>query len=350
MNRSAYTKMLLAAISVIAVLLGAWGEAAAGDYGNKDFSLRFPAALTRFSTFGDVAAAGGASAASKWSTAVNPASAAWLDVGGELGLSVCPQWNRLDFDNGTELDIFVESVTVDLDEYGTFVIGAAQIDSNRAVQRDGLDFRFCGDMYQAQWGKKFTEDLALGLAFNYTDSTVRNDLMTTIPIAKGVSDSYVFRLGALHQPWENWRAGLVLDYGWSSDRTAIYAVPALGLPAGTILDHTYQILVRPGVSYDYMKDGTVYLDYQFGSFWNDTGTLNVNRFYAGVDHGFTEWLFGRVGTTLDTEGGTAWTAGIGFYPTEWFSVDAAYQAKMFPEIKQEFGWSHTITVSLSFAF
>ena len=127
MSKCVRIQSLLIAAVAIAAQLATSGVSLAGDYESEDFSLRFPAALTRFSTFADVAAAGGASAGSKWCTAVNPASTDWDAAEGKLGTSVCPQWNRLSFDNGTKIDVWVESVTVDSRTIGTFVIGAAQI-------------------------------------------------------------------------------------------------------------------------------------------------------------------------------------------------------------------------------
>lgn len=347
MNKRVCTSRVLLAVSIVVAHLALCGVSYAGDYGGKDFSLRFPAALARFATYADVAGGGGASAASKWSTSVNPAATDWLKLEGEIGVSACPQWAHLSFDTGTDINVFMESVTVDGRDAGTFIVGAAQISSNERTDATGVDFYFVGDMYLAQWGKKFNDDSAVGFAFTYTKSLIRNGLMGMIPLAKAEADSYAVRAGGLHQLTEQWRVGAVVDYGWSSDRTAMYAVPALGLPAGTIKDQTHQILLRPGVAYEYMKDGAVYVDYQLGFFWNDTGTLNVHRLYAGVDHGFTEWLFGRVGTTVDVEGGAAVTAGIGFYPAAWLSVDAAYQMDMFPEIDNEFGGAHTVQVSVA---
>jgi hypothetical protein len=116
-------------------------------------------------------------------------------------------------------------------------------------------------------------------------------------------------------------------------------------------DRTRQVLVRPGISYEYKKGSSIYVDYQFGSFWNDTGTLNVHRALAGIEHGINDWIFLRAGTTYDVRNGrAAWTGGVGFYPTSWFSLDMAYQYDMFPEIAQDFGRAQTLNISMSFTF
>lgn len=46
-------------------------SASADDFGESDFSLRFPATLTRFSVYADAAAKGGASAAGKFGSSIN---------------------------------------------------------------------------------------------------------------------------------------------------------------------------------------------------------------------------------------------------------------------------------------
>ncbi len=342
MKRTHRVSIKKSTLIVVLAVLGTAGVCLAGDY-DQDFTLRFPAAMSRFATYGDVAAVGGASAGSKWSSSVNPASLTWLDANNTVCAS--QQYSRLWFGNGTGMNAPAESVTVNTGKYGSFIVGAAQINTNRRDIGDGLDFEFTGDMDEVGWAKKISDDWAFGGAFSYTKS-VTNDRYFGTDYVKGNSDSYVIRGGALHRIVDKWLGGLVLDYGWSSDRTAIYTDPEMHLR-----DSTRQFLVRPGVSFEYMKDCTYYLDYQFGTFWNDTGTMNVHRIYTGVDHALTDWLFLRAGTAIDPGVmNCAWTCGIGFYPTKWLSLDVGYQYDMFPEIHQEFGRSHTLNASLSFSF
>jgi len=350
MKRSPKLSKGLLVVCVIAVCCVVWTAASASDYEDKDFTLRFPAALSRFATYGDVAGVGGASAGSKWSSSLNPASIAWLDIKGKLQTYVTPQYSRLCFDTGIALNVYAESVDMDMDELGTFLVAAAQINSNRNVMRSGYDYYFRLDLLQFQWAKKFTEDWAWGFAFSYAKSITRNRL-GNIPIDKGNSDSYTIRMGTLHRLTDKLLGGVVLDYGWSRDRTFYYAIPAFGMPASHVHDKTRQFIVRPGISFEYKKNSFIYFDYQFGTFWNDTGHLNVYRFFAGVEHGLTEWLYARAGTTFDIRTGScSWTTGIGLYPTSWFSLDVAYQYDMFPELSEDFGRSHLLNVSLSFTF
>ncbi len=350
MKRSLRTSKVLPAMLAAVALLGICNMATGGDYKDKDFSLRFPAAMTRFAMYGDVAGVGGASAGSKWASSINPAAIAWLDLEGPLQTCVSGQYSKVWFDNGTEFDVFTESVTIDADWWGTYLVGAAQAKSNQRDMRNGYDFDFSTDIFQVQWAKKLTETWALGFTFNYSKAIVRNNL-GSIPIAKSNSDSYLIRLGTLHGITEKLLAGLVLDYGWSRDRTNYYAIPAFNMPEEHVYDNTRQFLARPGISFEYMKDSTVYLDYEFGTFWNDTGTLNVHRIRTGVEHALLEWVYPRAGVTLDPAvGSCSWTCGVGFYPAEWLSIDVAYQFDMLPEIAEEFGRSHTFNISVSLTF
>jgi len=352
MERNRYSISVISAVLAVAALVCTCSTSLAGHYEDKDFSLRFPAALSRFSTYGDVAGYGGASAGSQWTSSANPASIAWLDIEGPLQVYAAPQWSRIWFENGTTFDVFAESLTWDADDYGTFLAAAAQVKSNRRPDKSaGFDFDVSMDIVQGQWAKKLTEEWAVGFNFGYTKCSSRGE-WGPIPLYKSNSDSYNIRVGTLHKLTEKWKGGLVVDYGWSRDRTNYYAIPAFAAPERHVYDDTRQVLVRPGVTYEYKKNSTVYFDYQFGTFWNNTGTLNVHRVYAGVEHGINDWIYARVGTCLDptVETTCAWTCGVGFYPTKWLSFDVGYQYNMFPELVEEFGRSHLLNLSLSLTF
>jgi len=83
-------KYLMRIFAYIIALAGFGNFAYADGLDNKDFSLRFPAALSRFSSYADVAATGGASAGSKWQSSVNPAATAWQSIPGSYHLLLNP--------------------------------------------------------------------------------------------------------------------------------------------------------------------------------------------------------------------------------------------------------------------
>ena len=336
----------------VCVLLGvalAAAPARAGGIKDADLSLRLPAALTRFAPYADVAAVGGASAASKWSSSVNPASVAWQPIPGTLHLSFSPQYADILFREGTELHIASEAVTLDTGCAGTLQPALAQVWSNRATTRQGLDFGIDMDFAQVQWATRISNDWAVGANFNYAKSHTQFDLLD-MPVSDSHSDAYGWRFGVLRRLTDRLLAGIVGDYGFSRDRTVVHDFLGLGVGDIGISDTTHQFAVRPGVSYEYAKDSAVYADYQFAAFRNDTGRLHVNRFFMGVDHAITKGLFVRGGAALDTCGNASWTTGIGIYPSDRISIDIAYQQNMFPELEREFGRSQTLTVSLGFTF
>lgn len=321
----------------------------AGDYDSKDFSLRLPAAISRFSSYGDVAGAGGASAASKWASSVNPASAAWLAIPTRFRISINPQYSAICFSNGSRFHVFTESLTWESKNLGTFQPAMTQLRSNKKTTRQGLEFEYDMDYFQIQWGKRLGEKWTFGANFNYAKSETRFNL-GPFDVSETDADSYGFRVGALVEPFDHLLFGLVFDYGFSLSRTTMRIPTAMGIAKLKASDTTHQYLLRPGISYEYAEDSAVYFDYQFGSFSNDTGRLNVHRFMAGVDHRIFKWLFVRGGMMADSKGNPAWTAGVGVYPTDWLTIDIAYQDKVFPELEMDFGRARAVMLSVGIQF
>ena len=323
----------------------AWGQVS----GNDPFSLRLPAALGRFSSYGDVAGVGNASAGSKWSSSVNPASAAWLAWPEGRCLSLTPQYSTIGFRDGPRLHVTSEAGNVNLGEWGRLQPAFAQVWADEGRTRQGLDFDFDLSRYQLNWGKKIRNDWAVGAGFQYSRSHGYFDL-GPMKISKSSSDAYGFTLGTLHRLCESLLGGLVVQYSFSRDRTVMYGIPLLAIPDEHLSDTTHELTVRPGLSYEYAKDSLVLLDYQFGTYFNHDGNIDVHRFFAGVDHRIFNWLFVRGGVAMDTRGHTALTCGVGIYPCDTVTLDIGYQEDMFPEVRNEFGRSRTITISLGFTF
>jgi opacity protein-like surface antigen len=338
---------LMKKIVYLSIALVGFGHFAYADgFDDKDFSLRFPAALSRFSSYADVAATGGASAGSKWQSSVNPAATGWQSIPGSYHLSLNPQYSAIMFQEGTVLHVISEAVTKDFEKFGTFQAALAQVRSNERPTQQGIKFSYEMDYMQVQWGKRFTDDFALGGNFNYSSSEVTNKI-DTARLADSSSDSYGFRIGTLYRVTEKLLGGLVVDYSQSPSKTTYYDIFGLGTGDVLIKDTTKQLTLRAGPSYEYRKDSTVSLDYQYNSFENDTGKLEVHRMFAGIDHRIVDALFVRGGFALDNNGNTAWTCGLGIYPLKELSIDVGYQYNMFPEIQSEFGRSHLLTISIS---
>jgi len=338
-------------VSSALLLAGLAAPVLAKGFEDESLSLRLPAALSRFATYGDVAGLGGASAGSKWASSINPASVAWEPIAGDLRLAFSPQYSNLAFENGSRLDVFAEAFTWDLGEFGVIQPSLAQVRSNAATTRQGLDFRMDMDFAQIQWAKRFGDDWALGANVNFTKSETRYDLgPLDIDVSESDGETYGFRLGTLHRPAPRLLAGLVFDYAFSPGRTTLFDFMGTGVGDVRVKDTMHQYLLRPGVSYEYAKDSAVYADYQYGAFRDGSGHLEVHRFYTGVDHRVYDGLFLRGGVAMDVRGNTAWAVGLGIYPTERLSIDVGYQQDMFPELEPEFGRSKTLTISVGITF
>jgi hypothetical protein len=339
-------RLMLGIIAFLIAWISLGSNARAGGFGNKDFSLRFPAAFSRFSSYADVAASGGACAGSKWQSSVNPAATDWQNIQGRYQLGLNPQYSAIIFQEGTVLHVISESATKDFQQFGTFQLALAQLRSNDDDTRQGIRFSSDMDYVQVQWGKRFSNDLALGGNFNYSSTEVTNDIVA-LTLADASSDTYDFRVGTLFPMAENLLGGLVLDYGWSPSTTDIYDIFNSGIGDLRVKDRTKQFILRTGPSYEFKKDSILSLDYQYGSFKNDTGVMEVHRILAGIDYGIMEALFVRGGFTADNQGNASWTCGLGIYPLKELGIDMGYQYDMFPELQPEFGRSHLLTLSIS---
>lgn len=322
--------------------------ARAGDYDEDLFGLRFSASLTRFSPYADVAAVGGASAGSKWFSALNPASAAWNSKVSDWEVSLSPQYSMLCFSEGQKLHVSTQSATVDLGQWGTLIPSFAHAHSNVRETKQGLDFEYDTYQVQVQYGVNVDEETAIGGAFAFSDASIQFD-WNRMQVSDSHSESYMFRLGGLHRPADGWLVGAIVEYGFVRGRTIEYDLTGF-LPDVKTKDTSHQMLLRPGVSYEYLPDSSLFLDYELATFWDHTGHLVINRFHAGVDHQLVNCVFVRAGTTVDMRGKWTWTTGFGVYPTDWLSIDAAYQCNALPEIEREFGRSQQVTVSVSISW
>jgi hypothetical protein len=153
----------------------------------------------------------------------------------------------------------------------------------------------------------------------------------------------------LHRPLDVLRVGLTLDYGYVPGWTDRFDPLEPGTAAVRAKDITQRVLVRPGLAWQYAPHGTFYADYQAGVFWNDTGTLWVHRFPIGLEYWLVpRGLVARMGTTVDTRGSAALTAGMAVGKRALVSL--AYQYGMFPELRPEFGPAQTFALSAAIAF
>ena len=320
----------------------------ADDFSGEDFSLRLPAALSRFSSYADVAGKGGASAAGKFGSSENPAAIAWsFPAAYDYGVSA--QYSNVSFDSGTRLDFFTEVATLDAQALGTFRFAFAQVRSNDHVLGNGpLTFTYDLNLGRLDWGKRFGP-VALGAGFSYAQSatTFRTAQLVFADAERKTSAGW---LGALWQPAPRWLAGVFGNFGYAPTRTDFTTPTPFGLVQSESNGITRQLLVRPGLSYEWREHALLQFDYEYARFWNDTGSLEVHRFRLGGDLPLARFFFVRAGAIVDTRGNFGWTAGCGFYPRKGVTFDFAYQDDVFPEIQREFSHARTLNASVSVQF
>lgn len=335
-------------LATFGTLLAITPLALANEFSGEDFSLRFPAAMSSYSPYADVAAKGGSSAASKFGSSVNPAAVAWVfPAAYDYGLSV--QYSNLAFAERTHLHFLSEAALFDAHDFGVIRFSFGQVTSDDHTLRDSpLTFTYDLRGARADWAKRWGP-VSLGASFSYaeTDTKFRTSDIIFADVEKHTS---ITRVGALWQPAQRWLVGVVGDYGYGPSKSDFLTPTRFGLVSSNARDITRQAVVRPGIAFEWRENALIHLDYQYGRFWNDSGTLEVNRFMAGADLPLARFLFVRTGAVVDVRGDFGWTAGFGVYPRKGVTFDFAYQNDVFPELQREFGHSRTLNASVSVQF
>lgn len=343
----------------------------ADDLVDAPFSLRFPAAFSNFSFYGDVSALSNASAASKWESSPNPANKAW-GFQEEYDWRLSGQYNNIRFDNGTQLHLVTETVAIDAHDFGVLRLGLLQVTSNDELTQ-GSNVSFLGGKKYAfdlngvglSWGRHFGKSFTLGSEVGFTRGEtvftqtavnlppVVTPLFTfpglTIPEFEAVhtdTDKWSYRVGGLWSPADKWFVGLYADYARATSDTTVSLGPLSPLKFRSS-ETIQQWVVHPGIAYEFTKDAMVHADYQAGWVFDDYTTLQTSRWSAGTDIKLAQFLYLRVGGAIDSRSNTSWSTGIGFYPSKHVFIDLAYQNDAFPELNKEFGRSRTLNASVS---
>jgi len=353
--RLRFRHVLLAAALLAAAPLPA---RAGSDYSNHDFSVRFAAGFIRFT---EVSTMGGESAANRYSSAINPAAAGWLSLPGKLGIVAAPYYSHICFGEGTDIRVSGEALVWDSRQWGTFRPVLAQIRSNDETLRNGMKFGYTTDTGELTWAKRFG-NCAFGANFNFAEAeTTMSGRFSTMGLTtrvhtEGEAESYRFRFGGLWEPAEKWLIGSVFEYGFQPFRSRTVTRTAIPQPPMTLTSTMsdegtqQQFIFRPAVSYEYAPMSCVYADYQYGAFFNKYDELHAHHFTVGVDHRLLECLMGRTSVTFDAKGNVGFAVGTTLFVSEWCSIDFAYQYDMLPELRPDFGRSHTLQGTIALRF
>jgi hypothetical protein len=328
-------------------ILGAGSMVTAGELSGEDFSVRFPAALSRFANYGDVAGLGGASVASPWTSSANPAALSWTPVSGEWGTYNALQFHRIEFKSGSRFDIGAGAIVWQSPQAGTFSLGVAKAESNEAVLSTGFGFVFDTILVDLSWGLRLSELTAIGVGFRWTDASVDNRFAGTL-VARAESPGYVLRAGVLHQLRPRLLVAAMAEVGRSEDTTDLLDMT---LPVPTFIhfeDPLDQWALRAGFHWNYERESALYSELTYASFENGLDSLAVFRASTGVEQQLVDGVFLRAGCLYDLKWETAsWTLGLGLYPSDRLSIDFAWQHNFYPEIENEFGKAETYAVSVS---
>jgi len=322
--------------------------AVADEFAGEDFSLRLPAALSSFSAYADVAGKGGASVAGRFGSSANPAAMAW-SFPNQFHLIASAQFSSIAFENGTRLKFFSEALTFDAGQVGAFRFSFGKVTSNdREVRTFPVDLGYDLNSGRIDWAKRLGS-VSIGVSVSHSESETTFHTRQLI-FSDSDRQTTIGRLGVLWQPAPKWLIGAIGEFGHGPTRTTQRMPTLAGVFSSDARDITRQVVLRAGVSYEWMTYALLQLDYQHGTFWNDTGSLDVDRFSVGADLPLAKFLFVRAGSVGDVRGNFGWTAGVGLYPRPGLTLDFAYQNDAFPELQRELGHSRTLNASVSVQF
>jgi hypothetical protein len=314
------------------------------SFASLDFSLRFPAALAKFSPYGDVAGAGGASAGSRYGSGVNPASLDWLPPPGVKAF-VSPQLSHVRFERGASLRIATISGTVGSSAYGSF-----QPSYTRVTNKGGMSGDFLladGHVAQLQWGKKLDHGLAIGANLSRSEFNTRAGFGGLL-VADDDSASNSVRGGVLWAASPRLLAGLVVDV--AAGRSASILLDPACSCFGRFDDSSRAATARLGLTYEYAPQSAIYADYLLGRYRNDAASMLSRTAMLGAEHTVLPGLSLRAGVAYEPRGAWGRSVGIGFMPSKTMSIDFALQRDMFPELRPEFGRATLANLSMSMAF
>lgn len=317
---------------------------AESSFASIDFSLRFPAALAKFSSYADVAGFGGASAGSRYGSGVNPASSDWMPPPG-APFSISAMGSRVGFDHGAALRIATVSGSYSSSTYGTFQPSYARVTNEGSMSGDFL--LTDGKVGQLQWGKKLGDSVAIGANVNRSQFKTKAGFDGQLA-ADGDSVSNGVRGGVLWAASRTLLAGLVVDY--SSGRSASLLLDPTCPCFDRFTDSSRAATARLGLTYEYAPQSSLYADYLVGRYRNDSMSMVSRTAMAGVEHLVLPWLYLRAGAAYELRGAWGKTLGIGITPSKTVSIDFALQRDMFPELHPEFGRATLANLSISLAF
>ena len=204
-----------------------------------------------------------------------------------------------------------------------------------------------GDYAQIQWGRKFNETFSAGTNLNYSRfNSVAG--ASNVTFAKNTSYTGGVRAGILASASTQLITGLVIDYTSGRSNGFMFDQGCFCSINGSDRNHSYAI--RPGFTFEYLPQSSVYVDYVHARYTADAGKLISRSVLTGIEHRLVPGIFLRAGVAHDMRGSNGTTLGIGVNPSVTSSIDFAIQHNIFNELQPEFGTSNTVNLSANIAF
>lgn len=310
---------------------------------DEPFTLRFPGAFSHFSPFADVAAKGGASAASPFGSSSNLAGIAWSFQPQEFDYLASANYDFLTFDSGTEMHLSTQTLAFDVAEIGVFRLAMIEFESNRSPLRLApvqYEFELLGA--RLDWSRRFGDfGLGAGLGFTRAETLFSTERLRLTDSEK---DNWTGRLSVQRQ-WRNrWLIGATADYGMG--RTEVLRERGPGVFRRS-LETSQQWMMQTGLALMITPKTAAHLDYQYVSLTHEADELILHRWSLGTDIPVFPWLILRTGAATDQWGNLGCSGGLALLPRRGTTLNFAYQTGMFPELDREFGNAQMFNLSIS---
>lgn len=344
-------------VSIVALL----ATIAAADTADEDFLFRLAFSLDRASNYSSTAALQATTAYPRGSS-VNPATDDLLRVENPAVIATMTHlqtWSE----SGAWLTATSGTASLSVPEAGTFTLAYARTDTIDDSGYQSREHSLTSNEFFAGYSRRLSDTIALGLQFRYLDAEVTNQ--TTVA-ESGVEldaqldhdlDEWSFSVGIYVQIDDQWSFGLAGGYAFGEVKTDVLGLgPAPPFPPpGTLLrvteDDVRLSSVRTGLGYRFSELLAIYGDASYLHIETDNeGSADQGRFALGVEWTAAEAIVIRSGVLVDTDAEVTFSAGLGLYMFRHLPIDIAYQYNAAPEVKEEFGRFHLLTLSVVFRF
>jgi hypothetical protein len=270
--------------------------------------------------------------------------------------------NQALFGEGTWMASIVGIYAHRLPEAGTLNVLYAGSDTFESDARLG-DVVFRNQMLGADYGRRLCDVLSLGGGVSVSRTSLGVDTQIVIPGLPGFSrsetetdsDGLELRGGLFLEFRESWTAGGMASYSWSwndSGGTVFAPSPPTGPgPIPVQLSSTsHTTNVRAGLGWRPQECFGLYFDTQYLCVDDPWDATVVFRFSGGAEVFLSQTVACRAGSTLDDVGNVNASVNLSYYGVEHLLLEAAYIWNVFPEIEQELGTSHLISLSAILVF